>query len=141
MTWAGVFIPVKKQSGESVENYVRWKIQKFAERLKPDKNGKTKYIVNPRCRNTIKEFETYHWKRKTRDDDPNPEKPDKKDDHIMDALGDLNVMYLHYYKEIKKNPWDGKMKGTYVPPSPDTEGGEVDQDEDFHTTLWKEYIT
>ena len=41
------FIPVKKTSGETNHNYVRWKIQRFAERLRIQ-DGKAGYYVHPK---------------------------------------------------------------------------------------------
>lgn len=110
-------IPVRKQAGESGVDYVRWKIQKMTERLKPREGRNPRYIVNPRCVNTIMEFETYRWKEKKNQDEDNQENPEKVNDHMMDALSDLNAMYEHYYKEKVKKPWEGKIPGTFVPPS------------------------
>ena len=107
------FVPVKKESGESTMNYVRWKVQKFSERVKANR-----YFVHPRCVNTIREFQSYRWKEKARmaaTDINNPEQPEKANDHMMDALADLNAMYMHEYEEVEKKPWHGKIKGTYVP--------------------------
>lgn len=111
------FVPVKKESGESKINYVRYKVQKFSERLKSNS-----YFVHPRCKETIREFHNYRWKDKTAHiatDVNDPEEPEKANDHMMDALGDLNTMYLHEYTAIMKKPWDGKVPGTYVPPAVD----------------------
>jgi len=33
---------------------------------------------------------------------------------MMDALGDLNGMYEHYYKEPKKKIGEGKIPGTFI---------------------------
>lgn len=107
------FIPVKKESGEGKIDYVRYKIQKFAERLK----SKT-YFVHPSCVETIREFHSYRWKDKSATatiDANNPEQPEKANDHMMDALADLNAMYLHEYHPKVKKPWEGKIPGTYVP--------------------------
>lgn len=38
--------------------------------------------------------------------------------NCMDAIGDLNSMYEYYYKPRKKKPWEDKIPGTYIPPSP-----------------------
>jgi hypothetical protein len=110
------FIPVSKETGESTQNYVRWKIQKFAERLRRQDNGQPRYYVHPRCVNTIREFETYAWPEHV--DGKNPaENPLKLNDHMMDALADLNAMYMHAYEPEKRHPWDGKLPGTYIRPS------------------------
>jgi hypothetical protein len=118
------FVPVKKEPGEQNKNYVEYKIQKFAERLKVKGDGRTGYYVHPRCENTIKEFESYRWRERNQgaDQDLNLlNEPEKANDHMMDALADLNAMYLHEYIEIMKKPWEGKVPGTYIPPSPTEE--------------------
>ena len=120
------FIPVVKESGEGKIDYVRYKIEKFSERLRQGK-----YIVHPSCKHTIEEFLSYRWKDKSTlsDSDTNqPEEPEKANDHMMDALGDLNAMYFHDYVEKVKKPWEGKMLGTYIPPSP---GNEEEEETEF----------
>lgn len=127
------FLPVKKEAGETNAEFVRWKIQRFSQRLEHSKRSKPKYIVHPRCKATIFEFQKYSYKDQGRDDEIgdewnlNPmsveenrdENPQKAYDHIMDALGDLNAMYLHYVQpQTSKPDWVDKPKGTYVPPSP-----------------------
>lgn len=111
------FIPVRKEAGEGQQNYVRWKIQKFAERLRVRTDAGPRYYVHPRCTNTIREFETYAWPEAI-EGKAQAENPLKLHDHMMDALADLNAMYMHVYEPIEKKPWDGKLPGTYVPPSP-----------------------
>lgn len=127
------FIPVKKESGESTIDYVRWKIQKFSERIRAGK-----YFVHPRCVNTIREFQSYRWKEKPRThsiDINEPEQPEKANDHMMDALADLNAMYMHFYEEKEKKPWDDKVPGTYIPPYEEeverTEGFTQDRPDDY----------
>lgn len=113
------FVPVEKESGESKENYVRYKVQKFAERLRVAENGRAGFYVHPRCTSTIEEFENYRWKEKTNrtfDDTNDPEQPEKANDHMMDALSDLNAMYLHTYEETIPDPTKGKIPGTFVTP-------------------------
>lgn len=115
------FIPVIKSSGETNQTYVQYKIKLFASRLKVKANGKAGYYVHPRCIETLKEFETYRWKerRETEGSDLNAlEEPEKFSDHMMDALADLNAMYQHDYTLNDKKPWEGKIPGTFVPPSP-----------------------
>lgn len=114
------FVPVKKESGETNQNYVRYKVEKFADRLRVKADGRAGYYVHPSCENTIHEFETYRWKEKRVNEESDinePEMPEKANDHMMDALGDLNSMYLHEYIETMKKPWEGKVPGTYVPPA------------------------
>lgn len=111
------FIPVRKEAGEGQINYVRWKIQKFAERLRVRASGTPRFFVHPRCTNTIREFESYAWPEQIEDKNQ-PENPIKLNDHMMDALADLNAMYLHDYEPVVKKPWEGKLPGTFIPPSP-----------------------
>lgn len=112
------FIPVKKEAGEKDQNYVRWKIQKFAERLRVQPNNSPRFFVNPRCTNTIREFETYAWPEEIEGKNQS-ENPLKLNDHMMDALADLNAMYMHDYEPPVKEVGEGKIPGTFVPKSPD----------------------
>jgi len=128
------FVPVKKESGESTINYVRYKIQKFSERLRAGK-----YFVHPSCKHTIEEFLAYRWKDRSTlsDSDTNqPEEPEKSNDHMMDALGDLNAMYFHDYIEKEKKPWEGKVPGTYIPPAQEEIDKETSFFEDRPDTDW-----
>lgn len=106
------FLPVKKESGESGVNYVRYKIEKLTERIRT--GG---YYIHPKCEKTIWEFENYKWKEKNNPDDRDSESPEKINDDMMDSIGDLNVTYLHEYKQKIKKPWENKLPGTFVPPS------------------------
>jgi phage terminase large subunit len=116
------FIGVKKESGETGQSYVRYKIQKFAERLRVQADGRPGYYVHPRCVETIREFETYAWPDQIDDTKSYAENPLKVNDHMMDALADLNAMYMHTYQPPKVHPWDGKVPGTFIPPAlPDDE--------------------
>lgn len=119
------FLPVRKESGETNAEYVRYKIQRLFSRLDL-KNGIPGLYIHPRCVNAIREFETYKYKdRKITEDmmreqgeviQNSDENPDKANDHMPDSIGDLNVMYQHYVKlETKKKPWEDKIPGTFVP--------------------------
>lgn len=121
------FVPVTKESGEANQSYVRWKVQRFAERLRLQENGRPRYFVHPRCTNTIREFETYAWPEEIEGKSPS-ENPLKLNDHMMDALADLNAMYLHDYEPEVTVPWAGKIPGTYVKPSPKPEPDEEEND-------------
>ena len=120
------FSPVKKESGEANQNYVTYKVQKMAERLKNNK-----YFVHPKCTNTVFEFEHYEWQQTNV---PGAsallkEQPLKVNDHMMDALGDLNATYIHTY-ETPKKPWESKIPGTFVPismPDEDEPSGWAEQ--------------
>lgn len=132
------FIAVKKVSGESNQSYVRWKIQKFADRLRTRGNGLPRYFVHPRCSNTIREFETYAWPEQIDGKAPQ-ENPLKLNDHMMDALADLNAMYMHLYEPEEKKPWEGKPAGTYIRPSPDQA---VEDENDWGSSMgteWNDY--
>lgn len=50
-------------------------------------------FINPKCKNTIREFQAYRWKEKTGDKN-DPEIPEKTDDHTMDAL--RYFIYTHF---------------------------------------------
>ena len=108
------FVPVKKVSGEMGKSWVRYKVEKFAERIRKNKY----YVVGKNCPKTVWEFENYQWP-KNKDDQNPDESPLKLNDHMMDALGDTNAMYIHMYDIETLPPWHGKMKGTYVPPATD----------------------
>ena len=128
------FLPVSKETGESKLDYVRYKIQKFEERLKAKR-----YFVHPDCVNTIREFQSYRYKEKSRHsaiDVGQPENPEKANDHQMDSLADLNAMYLHYYEEIKLKPWHGKVPGTYIPPASEEIEEETGFTKDRPDTYW-----
>lgn len=117
----GIYItPATKETGQNSEGWVRFGIEKVAERLKcvPGKivNLPLEERSSPRlaalpslfifasCSNTIREFETYRWKEKavTQAQDLNsPEQPEKANDHAMDALRYFAVSY----KKMDSN-WD-----------------------------------
>jgi hypothetical protein len=132
------FLPVSKQPKEGAQNYVRYKIQKFAERLKVQADGRPGYYVHPQCTNTIREFETYAWPESINDTKAEPENPLKINDHMMDALGDLNAMYLHTYEPQEKKPWEGKVPGTYIPPVEDEEEEDHGWTSEKHENDWGE---
>lgn len=112
------FIGVVKQSGETNKRYVPFKIQKLAERIRiHPTTKKPRYYVHPRCEKTIWEFETYSWPEKKDQLSNEAEEPLKLNDHMMDALGDLNAMYDHYYETPKHKIGEGKIPGTYIPAS------------------------
>lgn len=127
------FVPVKKSSGEVGKSWVRYKVDKFAERIRTNK-----YFVHKRCEKTIWEFENYQWPK--RRDDQNPdESPLKLNDHLMDCLGDTNAMYIHMYDPVELPPWHGKLKGTYVPPAKNNYQEVMDWTEDFEDSDAPDY--
>jgi hypothetical protein len=80
--------PVAKETGSRVEDWIKVGIEKIRERLRVrEGTGQPKLFVSSHCIHTIREFESYRWQEKRAQDDINkPEKPEKSDDHAMDAL-------------------------------------------------------
>ena len=105
----GIYItPANKETGTNSNTWVRFGIEKVAERLKfvpghtverlGSVQGAPKLFVSSACTNTIKEFETYRWKEKsvTQSQDLNePDVPEKANDHAMDALRYFAVSHIH----------------------------------------------
>lgn len=108
----GIYItPATKETNTTFNTWVRFGIEKVAERLKsvpghttpvarPDRGtsgaGEPSLYVFSTCVNTIREFETYRWKEKsvTQAQDLNePDVPEKANDHAMDALRYFAVSY------------------------------------------------
>jgi hypothetical protein len=105
----GIYItPANKEVGTNFNSWVRFGIEKVAEKLKqiPGKvvekigdkgdKGTPSLFIFSSCTNTIKEFETYRWKEKsvTQAQDLNePDVPEKANDHAMDALRYFAVSY------------------------------------------------
>lgn len=111
----GVHItPATKETGTAFNTWVRYGIEKVAERLKqipghtvPSTNRNASLYVFSNCTNTIKEFETYRWKEKsvTQAQDLNePDVPEKANDHAMDALRYFAVSYVK--KALPLKPYD-----------------------------------
>lgn len=103
------FLPVRKQSGEKSESYVRYKIQKLTERIKADK-----LFIDPSCENIIAEFERYRWKERKSGDVNESEVPEKAHDHLLDAVADLNSMYIYDYQPQKRKK-EERLPGTFSP--------------------------
>jgi hypothetical protein len=97
----GVYItPADKETSTAFNTWVRFGIEKVAEKLKllpknVERNGSFRNGLNPslfvfsNCVNTIREFETYRWREKsvTQAQDLNePDVPEKANDHALDAL-------------------------------------------------------
>lgn len=114
----GIYItPANKEVGTNFNSWIRFGIEKVAERLKqtPGKtnpnipiearrnqtnsqrlNEEPSLYVFSRCTNILREFETYRWKEKsvTQAQDLNePDVPEKANDHAMDALRYFAVSY------------------------------------------------
>jgi hypothetical protein len=94
----GIYItPANKESGQNFNSWVRFGIEKIAEKLKKLPGLKPKLFVCNNCVNTIREFETYRWREKsvTQAQDLNePDVPEKANDHAMDALRYSIVSHL-----------------------------------------------
>jgi hypothetical protein len=122
----GVYItPATKERGTNFNSWVRFGIEKVAEKLKcvpgrtvngikreniqTNEKGNPGLYVFSICVNTIKEFETYRWKEKsvTQAQDLNePDVPEKANDHALDALRYFAVSYTK--QEIYKNNYSVK---------------------------------
>jgi len=110
----GIYItPANKEIGTAFNSWVRYGIEKVAERLKlvPGRtigekfsssnralqlNGLPSLFIFSTCTNTIHEFETYRWKEKSvsqAQDLNEPDVPEKANDHAMDALRYFAVSY------------------------------------------------
>lgn len=90
----GIYCQGVSKKGDDRENYVKAKIKKVTERLRPSPaTGKPRLYVTENCINTIFEFENYSYP-SARQSERNPsELPVKAHDHAMDALGD----FVYYY--------------------------------------------
>ena len=119
----GIYItPATKEVGTNFNSWVRFGIEKVAEKLKqiPGKiiervrdRSAALYIFST-CTNTIKEFETYRWKEKSvsqAQDLNEPDVPEKANDHAMDALRYFAVSYQKqevYHEPVNSlanKPW------------------------------------
>ncbi len=107
----GIYItPATKETSTAFNTWVRYKIEKVAEKLKAIPGhitsvrrqteqtlaGEPSLYVFSSCTNTIREFETYRWKEKsvTQAQDLNePDVPEKANDHAMDALSYFACSY------------------------------------------------
>jgi len=119
----GIYItPANKETGTNFNSWVRFGIEKVAERLKvvpgrtvansTNQSGNPSLFIFSNCQNTIKEFETYRWKEKsvTQAQDLNePDVPEKANDHAMDAIRYFAVSYK------KHEPIDWRTLPKYEP--------------------------
>lgn len=105
------FMPVKKEPGEKLGEWIRMGITKIQERLKVGENGKPKLFIFSNCTNHIFEFENYSWDDKKDENFGLTERPQKKNDHLMDGLRYFACMYktenidLYIPKEEKIKNW------------------------------------
>ena len=113
----GVFIVPATKIFSPGKDWVLSGIDKVQERLKirPQSKKPGVYVFRT-CINTIREFESYHWLQ-TKTGDIAKEKPDKKDDHCMDAYRYFEHSYapgmlvnssdLYEDQHIPTNPFTG----------------------------------
>lgn len=89
-----VFItPAVREFSGNGEGWVNSGIEKVRQALKVDaQTGRPRLYVHQRCVNTIREFETYHW-REYKESQQVKDVPEKTDDHCMDALRYFIVSY------------------------------------------------
>jgi hypothetical protein len=120
----GIYItPATKETSTAFNTWVRYKIEKVAEKLKivpghtvqmsmsqinTGTNGAMPSLfVFSSCTNTIREFETYRWKEKsvTQAQDLNePDVPEKANDHAMDALSYFACSYTRHEGYVDTRP-------------------------------------
>jgi len=95
--WSLEGVPVsaaRKDMGTNMTNWVGHGIGMVKKRLQIDSiTKKPKLLVFKRCENTIKEFMSYRWKVNRSEGHEVPDRPEKKDDHLMDALRYAIVSY------------------------------------------------
>ena len=85
----GIYVfPVNKTPGTTQEDYFKGGITRIREYLKVQEGtGKPKMFIAGNCVNLINEFESYSWKEVKEGDMRNkPERPEKTNDHALDAL-------------------------------------------------------
>lgn len=107
----GIYItPANKEVGTNFNTWVRYGIEKVAEKLKQipghmaaavEGRSASLYVFST-CTNLIHEFETYRWKEKSvsqAQDLNEPDVPEKANDHALDAL---RYFAVSYQKPISK---------------------------------------
>jgi hypothetical protein len=106
----GIYItPAVREIGTSFNSWVRFKIEKIAEKLKVLPGVEPKLKIFNTCINTIKEFETYRWKERSisqAQDLNEPDIPEKSNDHAMDALSYFAVSYIKQDEDWDQAEWD-----------------------------------
>lgn len=139
----GVYItPASKEGGTQAQSWVRFGIEKVAERLKqvpghtvhyPGRpterpegyvEGDPKLFIFSSCTNTIRELEAYRWKEKsvTQAQDLNePDVPEKANDHALDSIRYFAVSYMG--RQAEYNPQrdtdanrNWSLSDNYLPP-------------------------
>lgn len=108
----GIFVtPIRKTTGSSGQDYVKAGIEKIKQYLKVQEGtGQPKLHISPTCQNLIFEFMNYSWEEE-KEDRNNDEKPQKFNDHALDALRYFIYEYTRPIKITQK---------VYTPVDPDT---------------------
>ena len=89
-------VPVKKNTGESMQKWLIATINQVQQLLKEDK-----IVVHPRCKGVIKEFMSYSWRKDRMGEAINY--PEDKNNHLMDAFRYFVVSYGGGYQEPIKS--------------------------------------
>lgn len=99
----GVIIsPANKTFDGRDQDWVKSGIERVKEFLKPNpQTGRPRLIISPKCVNTIREFESYHW-HETSESGIIKDIPEKVDDHCMDALRYFIVSYTQPVQEYER---------------------------------------
>lgn len=143
-------IGIKKISGTNARNWDEYRADKMEQYGRIDELGKTKFKVSNKLtwfdekegKNVnwfVKEIESLKWSEvaspnssdKQQSDLWNPRYPN----HAIDMLSYFIVDHTDVPEEKTPKPWEGKIPGTYVPPSPDEDEDanlwEVPQDDNY----------
>ena len=113
-TWNknGVYLTrARRPSGTTLGNWVGTGIDIIAERLKVSViDRKPQLFVFNNCENVIREFQSYKWKEERNSQLNNPGRPEKANDHAMDALRYFAISYLgkqniDYEDEMDHKNW------------------------------------
>jgi hypothetical protein len=102
LTEQGLYITtVTKTNRTSTEDWFKSGIEKVREKLKiQEATGKPKLFVASHCQNTIREFEMYSWPDKKDETLNQKERPEKANDHALDALRYFIMSYNIPTEEI-----------------------------------------
>ena len=109
--WAqrGVYVTgARRDASTNRGEWVGHGIDIIQEKLKVSvMDQKPQLFIRKTCENTLREFETYRWKEEKDSQMNNPGRPEKSNDHAMDALRYFAVSYPGkqepYYEEETKN--------------------------------------
>lgn len=99
----GIYVsPIKKTTGASGEDYIKAGVEKIKQFLKiQEGTGKPKLFISPQCQNLIFEFMNYSWQEE-KEDINQPERPQKFNDHALDALRYFIYEYTRPVKKVAK---------------------------------------